>query len=165
MFISNLNPHKLNRRRYFPRVLFRHCSVNKTHQNSMNLLKSNQSNVSWLESLLHTCKTLKFFRLECTLSLMINNRNPQFYNCTLLLYLMWYCSIVEIPLRFIWHKTTACAPGSWQAKRTPQIFEGESFLAFFFAPHHTQWQFVYDFVHKIQAALCLHGSLTTLFSK
>ena len=48
--------------------------------------------------------------LECTFSLMINNSNPQFYNCTLLLYLMWYCSIVEIPLRFIWHKMTACAP-------------------------------------------------------
>ena len=79
-------------------------------------------------------QTLMFFVLECTLSLMINNRNPQFYNCTLLLYLMWYCSIVEIPLRFIWHKTTACAPGSWQAKRTPQIFEGESFLAFFLPP-------------------------------
>ena len=93
-------------------------------------------------------QTLKFFMLECTLSLMINNRNPQFYNCTLLLYLMWYCSIVEIPLRFIWHKTTACAPSSWLAKRTPQIFEGESFLAFF-CPHHTQWQFMYDFVHKI----------------
>ena len=82
-------------------------------------------------------QTIKFFMLECTLSLMINNRNPQFYNCTLLLYLMWYCSIVEIPLRFIWHKTTACAQSSWQAKRTPQIFEGESFLAFFCPPPYT----------------------------
>ena len=106
MFISNLNLqvfHKLNCRRYFPKLFVQTCSVNKTHQNSTNLLIhiANQIKCFIARVTFTYLKTLKFFMLERTLSLMINNRNPQFYNCTLLLYLMWYCSIVEIPLRFI----------------------------------------------------------------